>query len=212
MLRLLHFLILGLCFCCHQATAQSNQNQDAHIHGLARMTILYEAGQLLIELETPAANMLGFEHRPQNTQQWQQLSQLKKSLNVPENIIGLQPNCEVKSVEIELPFQQTKETISLPSPPTVEESSHDHHHDHHEETQEVHNHTEPRYNGTSHDVHQDIHVSYEWRCTGSGPRIIQLYLFSLYPSFEKIQAQWVAYGKQGAKTLNKSHAVSEIKL
>ncbi|MDZ7922618.1 MAG: DUF2796 domain-containing protein [Marinagarivorans sp.] len=111
---LLHLFLFGLCFCCHQGLAQSRLNPEAHTHGLAQMTVLYEAGQLLIELETPAANMLGFEHSPQNSEQWQQLSQLKKSLTDPKSVIDLQPDCKVQNVKVELPFQE-KEKLKTPS-------------------------------------------------------------------------------------------------
>lgn len=205
---LLRLFLIGICFYSHEGLAQSRLNPGAHMHGLAQMTVLYEAGQLLIELETPAVNMLGFEHISQNTEQWQQLSQLGKNLNAPQNIIGLQPSCTIQSVKVELPFQGRDAIRKIIQQPTTEKSAH---HDNRENTHKDHTDTEFGYDERAHDAHQDIHVNYEWRCTGSPPPIIRLYLFSLYPSFDKIQAQWVANGKQGAKALNRNHAALEIK-
>jgi len=204
----LRLLIVGLCFYCRQGIAQSHQNPVAHTHGLARMTVLYEAGQLLIELETPAANMLGFQHSPQNTEQWRQLSQLKKSLNAPENIIGLKPSCMVQRVDVRLPFQEREEAKIISVQPTAEKPAH---HEQPEDAHKGYNDAKSRYNETSQDVHQDFYVSYAWHCIGPTPPIIQVHLFSLHPSFEKIQAQWVGISKQGTKTLYKNHAALEIK-
>lgn len=204
MLVLLRFFILGLCFHCQQSVAASRHNPDAHTHGVAQMTVLYETGQLLIELETPAANMLGFEHRPQNAAQWQRLSQLEKTLNAPDKIVGLHPDCKVQNVKVELPFNEREETKNASGQPTTENPTHAHRDNHSDGTHSHHD-------KTPYKTHQDIHLSYEWRCTGPTSPVIQLRLFSLYPSFEKIQAQWVANSKQGAIILNKSHVSLEIK-
>ena len=111
MQRLLNFLILVLC--CQVSLAKSEGNPNAHKHGLAHMNILYEAGQLFVELETPAANMLGFEYMPQNTKEWQQLYKLEHRLNRAENIIILTPSCELKNVDVELHFSEEKEAKNL---------------------------------------------------------------------------------------------------
>ena len=51
-----------------QASAASRQ-LDAHEHGNARLNLAIDNGMLLLELESPAINMLGFEHAPENDQQ-----------------------------------------------------------------------------------------------------------------------------------------------
>ena len=37
--------------------------EEAHIHGLATLTLALEGNSLEIEFESPAANLVGFEHR-----------------------------------------------------------------------------------------------------------------------------------------------------
>lgn len=211
MLLILRLIMLGLCTCAHGALAQVLQNPSAHTHGTAHMTVVYEAGELLIELETPAANMLGFEHAPQNTAQWQKLSQLTKTLNTPENIIDLQPACKVQQVKVKLPYHEQIETQNTLELHGTQHTSHAH----------LHGNIGPlAANGSNmtvaddedhHQTHRDIHLSYEWLCKLATPYAIQLHLFSLYPGFEKIDVQWIANGKQGATTLNKSHTAVELK-
>jgi len=42
------------------------RHSDAHTQGIAQLTILQERANLLIEFETSAANIVGFEHAPRN--------------------------------------------------------------------------------------------------------------------------------------------------
>jgi hypothetical protein len=61
------------------------------------MDILYEAVQQLVELKTSAANMLVFEHMPQNTEEWHQLNRLDRKLNRPANLMVSTPSCELQN-------------------------------------------------------------------------------------------------------------------
>lgn len=207
---LLRFFLFGLCFCCHEGLAQSQLNPEAHTHGMAHMTVLYETGQLLIELEIPVVNMLGFEHSPQDAEQWQQLSLLSENLNAPRKIIDLQPGCKVQSVTVELPFQERAEVKNTSKQPAEHpKQAHDDHMPH-EEHENHSDDTHSNYDGEPHETHQDIHLSYAWQCNGRVPPTINLQVFSLYPNFETMQVQWVANGKQGATILNKNYASLEI--
>lgn len=42
---------------------------EAHVHGEARLHIAAEGDRLYAEFESPAANLIGFEHRPENPEQ-----------------------------------------------------------------------------------------------------------------------------------------------
>ena len=205
-------IVFGLFFYFYQGVTQSRLNPEAHTHGVATMTIVYQAKQLLVELETPAANMLDFEHSPQNEEQWQRLNQLEKSVSSPENIFSLQPACKLQSVEFELPFQdatESKHTVKK----SVELAKNNHNeHKHHEESEHHSEDAHVEHDETPHETHQDIHLAYAWTCSRELPPTIKLQLFSLYPNFETINVQWVANGKQGAKTLNKNHATLDLQL
>jgi hypothetical protein len=49
------------------AVAQAeHRSHGAHAHGLARLDLAVEGGVVLIGLESPAANIVGFEHAPAN--------------------------------------------------------------------------------------------------------------------------------------------------
>jgi hypothetical protein len=43
---------------------QSHRGHGAHVHGLGRLDLAQEGAEVYLSLVTPAANLLGFEHRP----------------------------------------------------------------------------------------------------------------------------------------------------
>lgn len=49
--------------------AHEERSHGAHTHGLARLDLAVEGGALLIGLESPAANIVGFEHAPANARE-----------------------------------------------------------------------------------------------------------------------------------------------
>lgn len=49
----------------------SAQGHQAHVHGVARVDVVIDGAQLVIELETPLDSIVGFEHRPRTAAQRQ---------------------------------------------------------------------------------------------------------------------------------------------
>ena len=43
---------------------QAHRQHDAHVHGSAALNLALESGEVHIELDSPAANIVGFEHAP----------------------------------------------------------------------------------------------------------------------------------------------------
>lgn len=181
-------LIYGLLY-GQFSVSQERHNSAAHTHGLASMTVVYDAGQLLVEIETPAANLLGFEHKPQNTKHRQQVQQLNKNLKNPATVIGLMPDCVIHKADVDMPFSDAERAH--------ESHEHDDHHAH-------------QHDADAHDNHQDVHLHYEWRCDGDRPPSITVNLFQHFSGFEKIETRWIVTGKQGAGTLTKNQTILEM--
>ena len=56
--------LLALALPTLAAAQAEHRCHGAHAHGLARLDLAVEGGVVLIGLETPAANIVGFEHAP----------------------------------------------------------------------------------------------------------------------------------------------------
>ena len=52
-----------------QGHEHEHRQHGAHVHGAAQLTVAQEGTQVLLELESPAANIFGFEHPPSDAQQ-----------------------------------------------------------------------------------------------------------------------------------------------
>ncbi len=85
----------------------------AHVHGSARLQVAVDGNTLSLRLETPLANLVGFEHAPRTAQQKQALQAMADRLRQAGEIFTPTPaaRCTVVSVELESPLLQ-------PSPPT----------------------------------------------------------------------------------------------
>lgn len=51
------------------AAAEEHREHDAHVHGAANLNIAIENDHIDAELETPAMNIVGFEHAPRDAEQ-----------------------------------------------------------------------------------------------------------------------------------------------
>ncbi|HIZ50807.1 MAG TPA: DUF2796 domain-containing protein, partial [Candidatus Pseudomonas excrementavium] len=69
--------------------AHGSHNAAAHQHGVGTLDIVIEGQQLLLELSTPAGDLLGFEHAPRNQAQRDQLDTLMSTLRQPEKLFTL---------------------------------------------------------------------------------------------------------------------------
>lgn len=183
-----HFLLINILYAMPNALAQSGHNHIAHTHGVANMTVLFEAGQLLLEIETPAANILGYEHAPHDAETWRELNQIKMQLQIPQNSVILNPDCTLLSASADLPFTQNKSAEKNHEIEQYQDSA-----DHQHKSQ-----------------HSDIFIKYEWQCDFNEPPRITLRLFEHYNQLEKIHAHWVTSGKQGANQLTKARATLEM--
>ncbi len=51
------------------ANDPEHRKHDSHEHGVAQLNIVWEGNTLHLELESPAMNIIGFEHMPGNSEQ-----------------------------------------------------------------------------------------------------------------------------------------------
>lgn len=83
-----------------------HHNHDAHVHGQAEIYLVIEGAKLFVEIESPAANVFGFEHEPKNDEQSQIVAKAKSTLAQADNVLRIRGGeCTLTSSELELPFQ-----------------------------------------------------------------------------------------------------------
>jgi hypothetical protein len=187
-------LILGIFLGCISSAsiAEDEHNHDgehreveAHEHGTAELNWVMEGQKLSVSLQSPAMNMLGFEHRPQNEHENQKLSLLLTTLTSPDNVIELMGGqCTLSSVNITNPFA-TKASDDKLNHVSSDESD---------------------------DKHNDIIVAYNFLC--QQPLELETFnikLFDTFEGFELIHAQWIVNDIQGGATFNRDSHLLKVR-
>ncbi|MFC7422203.1 DUF2796 domain-containing protein [Iodobacter arcticus] len=77
----------------------------AHVHGVAEMDVAIEGKKLVITLESPADNLLGFEHAPKNDAEKAKLKAVSEQLQNADNLftIDAAAQCKATTPQIKMP-------------------------------------------------------------------------------------------------------------
>jgi len=144
---------------------------DAHEHGSAQLNVVLDGKALELQLESPAMNLVGFEHAAKSDADKAKVAAARSQLEQPQALFGLSAgDCTLIKQELESPL--------------FAEHKHEEHHDHDSE----------------HSEHSDIHAHYSLDCQ-KPEELKQLNLgelFKRFPATEKIQVQLIGpNGQQG---------------
>jgi len=156
-----------------------------HQHGHALLGIAEEAGEVVVELETPAANLLGFEHAPATAEEQAALAEVLRTLADHRNVVAL------LGQRGELVCSQVES--ALDSALLSEGQAHDEHHDHDHAGSTAHDHDE--------DEHADFHARYVLDCPDTALTGVQGRLLENFPAVLEVELQWVLEAGQGGAVL-----------
>jgi len=122
------------------AEKDEHREHDSHQHGHAQLSVILEKNDLLLMLESPSLNILGFEHQPKNDQEKQVIATALKDLKNFETLLGTDEDakCRLVKTNIEHPFAEKKEAKKEHD--HEEEHDHNKEHAHEDEHDEKHEH------------------------------------------------------------------------
>ncbi|MBF0255981.1 MAG: DUF2796 domain-containing protein [Gammaproteobacteria bacterium] len=163
--------LLGLPLLFTPPLLASERQHGAHVHGRAELNLVLDGRSLLIELNSPAANLLGFEQAPRTPEQRTQLEQTLNTLRDGRRLFAFSPAaaCQLEQVELESPL--------LADADEPHHKGHDHAQADHAEA-----------------GHADIIARYAYSC--SQPQRLELRLFAEFPAIELLHSQLVINGRQ----------------
>ena len=184
LLLALPFAILPLSLAIAGDHDHDHGSLDKHEHGVSSMNIGLEGNKLQIELESPAMNVVGFEHEAKSAEDKATLAAALAKLEQPLTLISLPAaaECAVTALELE----------SL----LIGDDEHEHKHDHADEGCEV---------------HSDIDADYQLTC--AKPEALDSVslaaLFKAFPGTTKINVQLIGpKGQKGAELNAASPSIS----
>jgi hypothetical protein len=159
--------------------AQSEFRQrSAHTHGVAKLTILQDRHALLIELESPTINIVGFEHEPRDDNQIELMKNALMLLKQPDSILQLSSlDCEI---------EQAVSNISGAM------GSHAHSNLQQNDLQHNHSHN-----------HSEFQVIFGLNCASQTPPAeLVITAFENFRGIQTLEIQWAINGLQGMQRLN----------
>lgn len=146
---------------------------DSHVHGTGVLNIAQDGNAIFIELKSPVANIVGFEHAPKNEEQEEALHKATHLLQKGDELFTFTANAQCTLQDVHL------------------ERADDHHdeHDgeHHDEEGE----------------HSDIEIAYQFSCAQPQEvKTIEVNVFSHFPGFTEIDVQLITPNRQTALELS----------
>ncbi|MBU2710273.1 ZrgA family zinc uptake protein [Zooshikella harenae] len=171
-----------LFFLTLPATAEVRQH-GAHEHGSATLNIAYVDNTLEVELLSPAMNLIGFEHMPENDEQFKQLNSALSKLKHAHQLFSLPSTCKLKHINFEGELVE-----SLAQSSKSDHPGHDSHKSKDDHDEEEHH-------------HSDIHAHYQF-----GPckdiNQLNISLIKQFPGLDHVTTQVITSNSQTQLQLN----------
>jgi hypothetical protein len=160
---------------------------SAHEHGVGRLNAALDGQTLELELESPAMNLVGFEHAATTDADKAKVAAVRAQLEKPLVLFNLPKaaGCVVATQELESPLFGDK--------PDADD-------DHDEDAKD----------GEHHHDHSEIHAHYQFSCSAPGAlKTLDLAnIFNTFPATQKIQVQLISpSGQQGVEVTAKAAAL-----
>ena len=165
------------------------RQHGSHVHGIAALNLALEGQEVHIELDSPAANIVGFEHAPSSEADHAALDKAVAALKDGDRLFSFNDDagCRMETAKV------ASELLDEEHEPHTEEKTREHAH----EEKEGHDHEE-----REGETHSDIEATYHFECNAPG-KLTQLTveLFEAFPGMEELKVQYVIESKQGAAEL-----------
>jgi hypothetical protein len=153
------------------------------------MNLAIDGAELYLELRSPAANLVGFEHPPGNAEERGLIERAQGLLETPTQLFSLPADagCRLTGADIEMPWP-AEDTQPAESPSADgaahQHDEHDHHADHDEE-------------------HADIHADYRFICDSPAALDrVEVLMFDVFPMILRLEVQTVTPAGQAASELS----------
>lgn len=186
LLLALPFALLPLAI-AHAADEHDHDHEHgslgAHEHGVGRLNAVLDGQALELELDSPAMNLVGFEHVATSAADKAKVAAARKQLENPLTLFSLPKaaGCVISSQELNSPLFGDKPEADHDDDDDhdAKDGAHEHHHD-----------------------HSEIHAHYQFTCaTPTALSNLDLtQVFKTFPATQKIQVQLIGpSGQQGVE-------------
>ncbi|KGJ88353.1 ZrgA family zinc uptake protein [Colwellia psychrerythraea] len=178
-------IVLFCSFIHIHSSAKEGAILSTHAHGLSEMNIALENQKLVIELLSPAIDLVGFEHKAKTEKSINKVKKVETKLRKHNDIVSLSGgNCQLIST-----FIDVSNLTNIPD-------DHQHH--------QVHSNKKNN--------HSEVISKYDYHCEKiSELSSITVKVFHLFTSVKEVQAIWITEIHQGAERLNAKNNVINLR-
>ncbi len=178
-----------------------HRQHGAHVHGIAALNLALEGQEVHIEFDSPAANIVGFEHAPSSEADHAALDKAVATLKDGDRLFrfNAEAGCRMEKADV------TSALLDEEHDEHADKHSSDHDHEKKDgHGHEKHEHEEHAHEGHEQEgeTHSDIEAAYHFECDQPGKlKNLTVELFEAFPGTEKLKVQYVIESKQGAADL-----------
>jgi hypothetical protein len=153
----------------------------AHQHGVATMDVVVTGQQLVIELETPLDNVVGFERAPRTAAERERVQRATEQLRASNTLFkpDAAAACKPTGVTLKAPALGLQDGAG----------------------------TSPGTAAPAETAHADLEARFEFTCAAPAQlQTLDVGLFATFKGFKRIEVQMARDGKQGKRSLTPAAA------
>ena len=188
-------LVIAATIAFTTVQAGEHRQHEAHEHGVAHLNVAVEGSDLTIELFSPAANIVGFEHPPRNQAQKDQVSEARKKLEAAQTLFQLPSKARGRLVRAMVDSDIDSDSTDALDAQHVHGQAEVHDEDEiTSRDQNEHEHVQER--------HSDFKAEYHFICNQPEElAYLDVMLLRVFPGIERIEVQILTDTGQTAKEL-----------
>ena len=209
--------------------AQTERDLDSHEHGSALLNVAIDGNTLIIELESPWNNLIGFEHEPRTEEQHELVDNAMEQLNEAESLFAFNgTECAIADAMIESTLGEDDHHDDEHGDEHHDDEHKDdhddeHHDDEHGEDEKAGHddddhddeHHDDEHSDADHDdegeTHSSVRASYSFDCsTIAELDAIDVKLLGVWSGFEELDVQMVGPSGQGGAELTPNAAIIDV--
>lgn len=179
--------------------AEEHEQHAAHEHGVARLSLAVNKEGVELSLDSPAMNLVGFEHQPSSDADKQTIATVQQTLSAGDKLFqfNADANCKLNKTTLESGLWPSTEQSNAEhkAKPEQKQAEHETH-----EANEAENH---------HD-HADIEATWLFTCEQTTQvSALTTQLFKAFPQgLEKLNVEWITDTYASTATLTQDKTLS----
>lgn len=206
-------LLLLISTVSASSLAQEHRQHGTHEHGASRLNLVQDGAEIHVELESPAANIVGFEHAPATEADREALGQAIATLRDGDRLFRFSENaaCRLAAARVKTPLMDDDGgKAHWHEEHDPHEAEHEPHDDQHQEERPhpegQHPHEEEHEDHA--ETHADITAEYHFTCKRpENLKQLNVGLFRAFPATERLEVQFITGSRQSAAKLTASRPV-----